>query len=530
MKAIIAYLINPTNLINLIIFVGTIASGFILVRYHSHHPPAEGTSFRTSFERWVSTRAYLILPVVVTTFFSSLLWLLHSPASYRPVWALVVLLYFIITLTMPWVKGAFRGTAFAFLGLSLVGIVGAVAAHLLHAALFTYAFLLFAYLMIPVTLVAFFLAFFVPHLVPISPSTSAEERKRLHKQAMALFGAFFSGFPRPVIAVQEGKLVTRSPGNPFLGSGPGLVMTEPEYAVLVRDGSRVRRLIGPGVVFTGDGDVADYVFDLRRQLRTTRVHARTRDGIELDVPLASIFHIQRGDGEEPALDKPWPYRPSAAFKLYFSLLVDPADKTPLEAQHAEPWQNIPLKEGVPRLQQVISRYTLDHIYGAPQSNRRGQDGLLRVQMGAEVRQHVAEAVKDRGITVIGGGIGNVIRPVDDAIFKERIRAWQARWAQEALRREGQVSIEMINAFYRARQDVIQEMLTGLKEQARHLRRQEQGGLSPKTALSLYLLQTLEDIAHRSEAQRFLPTELTETLDKLHRRMLEGNGESAGEEG
>ena len=518
------------TLINFIILVGTIAIGFVLVRYHKHHPLKEGTSFRTPSERGASTWTRLVLPVVVPTLFSSTLWLISSSPSYWIVWLLVVPLYFALTAVVPWGKGAFRGIAISFSGLLLVGIVGALASHVLHAPPLTYAFLLLTYLLIPVTLQAFFFATFVPRMVPTPPSMTAEERKRHHKQAMALFGAFFSGFPKPIIAVREGKLVTRNPGNPFLGSGPGLVMTEPEYAVLIRDGSRVRRIIGPGVIFTGDGDVADYVFDLRRQLRATRARARTRDGIELDVPLASIFHIQRGDGEEPALDKPWPYRPSAALKLYFSLLVDPENKTPLEAQHAEPWQNIPLKEGVPRLQHVISRYTLDHIYGAPQSDRRGHDGLLRVQIGAEVRQHVTEAVKDRGITIIGGGIGNIIKPVDAAIFKERIRAWQARWAQEALRREWQVSIEMINAFSRARQEVIQEMLAGMKEQAKHLRRQEQGGLSPKTAISLYLIQTLEDIAHRSEAQRFLPTDLTETLDSLHRRMLEGNGESVGEEG
>ncbi len=519
------------NVVVLLIIIGIVAIAWLFWRYYSHNPPAESKHFVPRAERNSRVFTRLALPVVAMTLFSSLLWL-----QWVPLFLLVPLLflYLLIAALLPWISGRFKSLT---LGLGLFeGLlaIAAIAARFLFPQWqeATFALLMLLYLLLPLTALAAFFTFFAHTLVPVPAGLPDEERDAFYKQAQALFATFFSGLPKPIIAVEEGSLQTRNAGNPFLGSGPGLVMTAPEYAVLVRDGSKVRRIIGPGVSFTAEGDVADYVFDLRRQLRATRVRARTRDGIEVEAPLSAIFHIQRGEGErEPRLKAPWPYRPSAAIKLYFSLLVDPEGKTPLEAHRPRPWQDLPLKEAEPLLRQIFSRYTLDEIYGTPLPDKEKGKTLLRVQIGATVRQEIAKSMEEKGLQIIGGGIGGTIKPVDPSIFEQRIKAWQARWARKALEADITESVDMLKNFSRIRQHVLQEMMNNLQEQAKQLRQQAQKGQGPsaRTLLSLRLLETFEDIANRSEAQTFLPEGLLQTLDKLHQRMLEGNGSSEEEE-
>ncbi len=508
----------------LLVGVATGAAGFILFRYFDHNPPGKDLSFIPFVDRGMRVRYQLLAPVVLPTILSALLWLRWIPVG---VWVGIVVLYGLVLIFLPWLKGNFRLLTWLLGGLEVLLAVVALALHYaFHSpAMGRYALMLL-YLLLPVTALAAFFALFVPDFLPMPPGMDEKAQADFRRQAGSLFAAFFCGFPKPIVAVQNGELVNRNGGNPFLGTGPGLLMTEPEYAVLIRDGARVRRVVGPGVLFTGGGDVADYVFDLRRQQRGTRVRARTREGIELEAPLSSIFHLQRGEGErEPQLDHPWPYRPSAAIKLYFSRLVDPEDKTPLDAHKPQPWQDLPLKEGGAILKQVISRYTLDEIYGTLLPDQQRQSVLLRVQMGAEVRRQVETLMKEKGIQVIGGSIGGTIKPLDESIFKQRIKAWQAQWAQKALQREIEESVEQLRAFSRIRQQVLQELLTGLKEQVDHYH--EAGKEVPPSAiLSLRLLETFEDMAHRSEAQEFLPEGLIKTLDELHSRMLNGNGQSS----
>ena len=505
----------------LLVGIATGAAAFILFHYFDHNPPGPKASFVLPSDRGIQARYQLLFPVLILTILASAIWMHWIDIK---AWLLLVLLYVALVVSLPWLKGNFRLLAMLLGAMELLAGIAALVLRFLHPQMSRYPLML-AFLLFPVTVMTVFFALFVRRLIPLPPGLGKEAEDEHHRQSEALFSTFFCGLPKPIVAVRNGQLITRNAGNPFLGTGPGLVMTDPEYAVLIRDGAQVRRVVGPGVIFTGAGDVADYVFDLRRQQRGTRVRARTREGIELEAPLSSIFHIQRGEGErEPQLDRPWPYRPSAAIKLYFSRLVDPEGKTPLDAHKPQPWQDLPLKEGVPILKQVISRYTLDEIYGTPLPDHPDQSELLRVQIGAEVRQQVEASMKEKGIQVIGGAIGGTIKPTDESIFKQRIKAWQARWAQKALQREIKESVEQLQTFSRIRQQLLQELLAGLKEYADHYHEQGEK-VSPAAILSLRLLETFEAIAHRSEARDFLPEGLLQTLDELHSRMLTGNGQN-----
>ncbi len=518
-------------IIILLSFVGIAAVAWLFYRYYDHHPPTKSKTFVPRSERGGHVFVRLATPTVAMTALSSLLWLHWIPLS---ILVPVFLLYLVIIFFLPWLSGRFKSMT---IGLGILEGLLLIAALVIHALFpqgksLALAPLMLVYLLLPITALIGFFAFFVPNLVPIPAGASVEEVRKMSAKAGALFAAFFSGLPKPIIAVEKGTLERRNDGNPFLGSGPGLVMTAPEYAVLIRDGAKVRRVVGPGVIFTEGGDVADYCFDLRNQARATRVRARTQDRIEVEAPLSALFHLQRGDGERaPQLDAPWPYRPSAALKLYFSLLVDPEGKTPLEARLPQPWQDLPLKEAEPLLRQILSRYTLDEIYGAPAPNQSGRNVLLRVQIGAEVREKITRSMKEKGIHLVGGGIGGAIKPIDASIFEQRIKAWQAQWAQKAIQREVEESVIQLNNFNRARQRILQEVLASLREQAQKLQQQKEKGkeLSTQTLLSLHLLETFENMATRSEAQAILPEGLLKTLDELHHRMLTGNGESTSTE-
>jgi hypothetical protein len=351
--------------------------------------------------------------------------------------------------------------------------------------LFDPALLPIAYFVLaPVLLLGGLFYLWSHRILPFRP----EEREARHTDAFRHLLSFFTEFPRPAIFVEEGKLETRIAGNPFLGTGPGLLVTEPHNAVVLRGGSNIQGIVGPGVIFTGRAQVAHDVIELRKQLHVDKVRAQTRDGIEVNVPISSFFKLR---GSQPPVDlgEPWHYHRNAVYLAYFAAEVDPGGKTPLQAHQADSWEELPLQTAKATVRQLVGQYTLDQLYT---SHGKQQQQLTRFVLGNRVRRRVEEEMADKGIEIIGGGVGNRIEPVDEEVVVQRIETWKAKWRRRIEENRGKALAESLEQERRVRSEALHELLTNLRDPAEEL--EDLDGSTERLVLDLQILDALREIS------------------------------------
>lgn len=362
-------------------------------------------------------------------------------------------------------------------------------------------------LLIPPIVMILMIFLLAPDFFPIPPDT-----EDYRKKALAYFTGFFTTYPKPSIVVVKGKPQTRIKGNPFHGSGPGLVITEPHNAAAIKDSAKFRGVFGPGTIVTDALEQVHSVVDLRQQLRAERVEALTRDGIKVNLPIASIFRIDPGDNA-PGLGRKWPYRSSAAYKAVFSAEVNPEGKTPLDAHHTLPWEDLPLTVAKHYVKQVVARYSLDELYALG-------DQLPRGAIGGEVKQRVKDEIDPKGIRIDGGGVGNKIIPVDEGVVKQRIEAWKARWISDMMKKSGKTLAQRQQQLSRVRGQVLVELTRGLFEESEKFN--SLSADEARTLMTVRLLETLDHIARTPEVKVLLPESATLIVERA-RKQIAGEG-------
>ncbi|MGC9398527.1 MAG: hypothetical protein ACP5HM_05260 [Anaerolineae bacterium] len=380
-----------------------------------------------------------------------------------------------------------------------------------------------------------FLIYIIRHwtadLLPLRPGPNEEEdgkgsyrwSKETQWLAAQYLLGFFSGLPKPTHVVEDGELKERIKGNPFLGTGPGLVITEPENVVAVRESSKFKRFVGPGGEFTGvtGPDIAYAVLDLQTQFRVTRIDAMTRDGITLSVPCSSIFKIDAG-GQQVELGKPWPYRERAAYlALHTAQEVNPAAKSLLEEHEAVSWKELPLNTAKPKLEQLIAGYTLDELYATKRRPPIAQ--LPRKEITQTLRAYVRQQMEKVGIAVRGGGVGAALIPHDEEITRQRVDTWKASWAEKLEMQEGKAAAVYLEEAERVRVSILNELI----ELARELN--ETGAANKQVLLSARLLEMLENIARNPEIERLKPEQRVESKkdeEEVLRRRQESEEQGA----
>ena len=294
-----------------------------------------------------------------------------------------------------------------------------------------------AFVTIPPALAVILVMVIAPNLIPTAP-----DQPRQVSQKLQHFTGFFTTFPKPSWTVEDGAIKTRIKGNPFFGVGPGWLMTEPENLVVIKDSANIQRIVGPGVFFTKPMESPHEVIDLRNQIRLTRIKARTQDGIEVNLPISSLFRIDPGyktiSLEGLKNHEPWPYRNQRdIYQIVFYEEVDPTGKTPLEAHQVRPWDDIPLKAAINRVKQVIPDYSLEQLYSIdpktgtvdPETGKLDPEtgDLTRTTIGLTVRENVKATVEPLGFQILGGGIGNKVTPTDPNVIKQHVEIWKASW-------------------------------------------------------------------------------------------------------
>ncbi len=381
-------------------------------------------------------------------------------------------------------------------------------------------FLVFlAFVTFPPILAVLFLVWVASCVVPTSPD---QPRRWLH--IVQYFTGFFTTFPRPSWIVEDGEAKMRIKGNAFYGVGPGWLMTEPENLVVLKDGTKIKRLVGPGVLFTEPAESPHQIIDLRNQIRVTRVDARTQDGIEVNLPISSLFRVDPGYKtitlESLAAQEPWPYRNKRdIYKIIFHEEVDPTGKTPLEAHQVRPWDDIPLKAAVNRVKQVIPEYSLEQLYSIGPGTIDPKTGkvvpetgdLTRPRIAARVRETVKATVEPLGFQILGGGIGNKIVPTNPEVVKQRVAAWKASWISKVRDWQTEAQVQNLKDFSRIRSDARVELLSEILQQtAMKLEDRE----NASRYLAHHLLENLLHLARNSQVRELLPETALPTLTQF----------------
>jgi len=393
----------------------------------------------------------------------------------------------------------------------------------------------------PTTVSVWLLILWAPAVVPMSDDVDAPLRI-----ALSLVLGFFSTVPGTTWFVEDGKVHKRIKGNVGGGIGPGLLVTEPENVVVLKMGSRITRVAGPGAILTQRGEVPFRVVDLRDQTRSSTVSAITRDGIEVRVPTSSAFRIQRGS-RQISLGAPWPYRAQRdVLQALFAEEVDPSGRSPLDAHTAHPWEDLPIKLSAHKLEQAVSFYSLDQLYAGitdaksmrvprdPQyellkthrlvetslglsKDRQLGDRLCRQTIGKTVRRSVQQALVPRGFEISGGGVGGSIEPVSRGITEQRVEAWQSRFIAKAMDWQESIERKRVTALGKIRQDADGKMISGLIAETSE-RLKDVDGAGKRELIAYHVLDRLIGMARSSEVQRMLPESAVPTLEKVFRKI------------
>ncbi len=373
----------------------------------------------------------------------------------------------------------------------------------------------------PPALAVTLVAWVVPDMIPTDP----EQPGRAFR-ALQHFTGFFTTFPKPSWIVEDGEVKTRIKGNPFFGVGPGWLMTEPENLVVLKNGSGIARIVQPGVVFTEFAESPYRVVDLRNQIRIARVDARTQDGIEVNLPISSLFHIDPGYRKitlnSLANGEPWPIRHQRdIYQIVFYEEVDPTGKTPLEANEVRPWDDIPIKAAVNRVKQVIPEYSLEQLYSiipdtATLDPKTGKiipetGDLTRPTLGKVVREFVRNTVEPLGFHILGGGIGSKIVPTNPDVVNQRVEAWKASWISKVMDWQTEAQVQNLRDLSRIRSDARVDLLTQILEQTTT---QLEDANNASRYVAYHLLENLLHLARNSQVREMLPESALQTLTQL----------------
>ncbi len=483
--------------------------------------------------------APLVLKNFVLVLLWPLLWLMWWGWGNAGLVSFIALLLFFAGLTflswMPWLVwtgflDVFSAVLLGILSAGLTAPAVLIATQLIPTQAMALSLLLPAlFAVLPMLWAQLVLLTMGPVWLPLRP-----EFVRKHRREIATwYTALVMGYYRPVWAIENGKIVTRLEGDRFNGRGPSWVIPEPHNIVVLTSGSGITGVDGPEPFLTM-GNMPFEVLDLREQIRGERVRARTSNGIELEVPISTLFRVQ--GSENVRLGEPWPYRKGSAYTALFAAEVDGTNDSPIEGRKARPWDSLALDLAKSHVRRRLTEYHLDDIFPVRPELDVEKLGLPRATIASDVRQEVvgtinrivpdltAEMVQQlgddmvsRGLAITGGGIGNRIVPVDPQIVKQRIEVWKAKWMARAMQRQAQAEARRYELLEKARQSVLDELLRTLAKEYDRVHTQDPQKTS--ALLAARLLDTLDQIAHDTQVQAVTPESSREAVRLIRQRVM-----------
>jgi len=320
-------------------------------------------------------------------------------------------------------------------------------------------------------------------------------------------------FPAYVVVdelYEEDKVENRIPGNPFgeITSSPGFVLSGCDHAVAISSGIKFKGVHGPGVTFMRFGDQVVQTIDLRPQLRAFTVDALTKDGIKIKVLAFTPCKID-SRGRKPTLGEPLPYNKSAAFKAVHAQRTEHGgNQTKLRA-----WYDLPRMIAERTLQNIISAYNFDDLYGPYQPG-----GVpLRKIIANRFYEQVAAELEPLGIQLIGGGISD-LQPADPQVYVKRVRSWQTEWTRKITLKQAEGQAEWLRIVERARAEVQTDLIMSLGRQLDELSR-TRAEFRPERILKQAVI-VLDQLSGQATMKGALPDETVQGIIQIREAFTE----------
>jgi regulator of protease activity HflC (stomatin/prohibitin superfamily) len=307
-------------------------------------------------------------------------------------------------------------------------------------------------------------------------------------------------------------VVKRVSGDPYGGflSGPGIVLTGCDHAVVISSGTQFKGAKGPGTVFIRYADAPTQAVDLRPHLHAFSVEAWTKDGIAVKVLTFVPFQIETGN-ERPVLGKGYPYHASAVYRAVQAqgMVHETASQMPEDVK-PQLWYDLPRTLAEPIIRELVSRFEFDQLY-APFELYDDFSEHPRAKIATALREMLDLELETHGIQRVGGGIGNIV-PVDEEVLAQRVRAWRAEWISEIMQRQAKGQSTRLRLVERARAQAQTDIILSIGNRMRKVR--DGGGDERLDAVLSYFTEVLEQLSGRKELRQLLPRDMDTILEKL----------------
>ncbi len=279
---------------------------------------------------------------------------------------------------------------------------------------------------------------------------------------------------------------------------------------------RMARVEGHGLVFVEADEMVRDTLDLRTQFRTRKnVKALTRDGIEVQATLSTVFRLQRPEasdlaGQTDATERNRPAftfnRESAFRAIYGTPVAKVGDDD--EAPKVAHWTDLPAFVASDIYRDLILSRTLDDLF-RPTSNEDLPLDELRRTFASRVKAD--PVLNERGIQVDSADFGRLVVP--EEVAEQRLSSWRADWVRQSVETLASGDLQAARIIQRARtealSDLTRQMSAMLKEP------------DSTAAVLLRFMQALERTSADPRTRRLLPTETVQILNNWTNQLSRG---------
>jgi hypothetical protein len=105
------------------------------------------------------------------------------------------------------------------------------------------------------------------------------------------------------------------------------------------------------------------------------------------------------------------------------------------------------------LQDIISRYKFDDLYGPYQSS----DNLPRKAIAQELTGRLRDELKEMGIELVGGGVSD-LQPAAPEVYEKRAENWKEEWEHRIALQKTESQTELIEMVERVRLEAQAELI------------------------------------------------------------------------
>jgi hypothetical protein len=346
----------------------------------------------------------------------------------------------------------------------------------------------------------------------ILPTSEPDNRTEKWKRFVVL-AAYTWGLQFPVYVLDGNawkKPDLRIPGDfSWDYPVPGLVWAKSHQVVEISGGVKLKRVDGPGLVFTGKLERPDQVFDLRLQTRLNEIEVVSKDGIGFKARVLAVFRMDPDTWDKDTYDKlrlmntilrgaDKPNYTQGSFP-YSSLRVQAAlGITSTKAVAGAPliyWDQWVLSNVEDQARKILSQKNLDELW-RPAEDKKNANALDAI--ANELKGNVSPLLRSAGILLVASRVVNFSFN-DQEVPEQQIATWSSEWARKRAQIISEAESESERAQQEARAYAESVLLNSIAEGLQ--KTQEINENLPRYVIAVRFLSALQDYIHKQPDEK-----------------------------